>query len=112
MNTLINTTKTALIVAAAGLFSINATAGEQFKYSAAEEQKIVNICKAAKSDKVFKLRKATRNANLTVAEVANQVVCNGSDIIDYAAQHESYKTANYLAEEIGQVAIHDLAMNK
>ncbi|NTS77983.1 DUF3718 domain-containing protein [Catenovulum sp. SM1970] len=109
MNKLLSTSKTLLLVATAGLFSMNAYAGDRIIYTDAEEQKIRNICKAAKSDKVYKLRKASRNANLSYKEVAYNVVCNGNDIIDFAAQHQSYKTASFLAEQTGDVVIQDLA---
>ncbi|NTS77985.1 DUF3718 domain-containing protein [Catenovulum sp. SM1970] len=90
-------------------FSFSSQAG--VSYNSAQEQMLVNICKAAKSDEVRNLRQAQRASNLSYKQIAKGVVCNGEDVIEYAASHQAYKTAQYISDkaQLGSVIIRDIA---
>jgi len=78
------------------------------------ESSLIEVCKAAKSNKVTKFIKTTRYYHLKNKTVAMKVMCNGDDIIDFAEKHGAYKTAKRLKKSIrhlGNVNITDVAAN-
>lgn len=70
---------------------------------------LVDVCKAAMSNKVHELNKATKAYRLNDKAVALKVVCNGDDIITFAERHGATKTAAKLERSIGKVSIIDVA---
>jgi len=70
---------------------------------------LVEVCKAAQSNKVLKLNSAIKSYHLQSKTVALKVMCNGTDIITFAEQKGAIKTAAKLQESIGEVSISDVA---
>ena len=105
MKTVKNTTL-ALITATTCL------AGASFNTMAMDpyiETALIDVCKATKSNNIFRYKDATSSYNLKDKTVALKVMCNGSDIIDFAEQHGAHKTAAKLQRSIGDVSITDVA---
>ena len=70
---------------------------------------LVDVCKAAMSNKVHKLSNTTKSYHLKDKTVALKVMCNGDDIISFAEKHGATKTAAKLQRSIGNVNIIDTA---
>ena len=70
---------------------------------------LVDVCKAAMSNKVHRLNDATKSYHLKDKTVALKVMCNGDDIISFAEKHGADKTAKKLQRSIGNVSIIDTA---
>ena len=70
---------------------------------------LVDVCKAAMSNKMHKLNKTTKAYNLNDKTIALKVMCNGDDIISFAENHGADKTAAKLQRSIGNVSIIDTA---
>lgn len=80
------------------------------------ENALVEICKAAKSNKVYKLNAAVKSYGLQHKTVATKVVCNGDDIITFSEKHGAQKTAAKLQQSIktseaGLVEVNNYAKN-
>jgi hypothetical protein len=74
------------------------------------ELALIDVCKSTLSNSITKYRKTVNSYNLRDKAVALKVMCNGSDIIDFAQKHGAYKTADRLERSIsGQVNIIDVA---
>jgi len=73
------------------------------------ESSLVEVCKAAKSNKVLKFIKTTKSFHLKNKTIAMKVMCNGDDIIAFAEKHGAYKTAGKLKTSLGKVNITDVA---
>ena len=73
------------------------------------EKALVKICVAAASNKPIQLKNAIDNYRLTEHDVALNVMCNNTDIIDFADQRGATKTAGLLQRRIGKVEIVDVA---
>ena len=71
---------------------------------------LVEVCKAAQSNKVFKLKSAIKSYRLQGKTVALKVMCNGDDIITFAEKNGATKTAHQLQKSIGDISITDLAV--
>jgi hypothetical protein len=88
--------------------------GASFSSSAMDkqvEESLISVCKAAKSDSLLNYRKTAKSFHLADKTIASKVMCNGSDIIDFAQQHGSYKIASRLENSLlsGNVNITDIA---
>ena len=70
---------------------------------------LVDVCKAAMSNKVHKLNSTTKAYHLKDKTVALKVMCNGDDIISFAENHGANRTAAKLQRSIGNVSIIDTA---
>ena len=70
---------------------------------------LVDVCKAAMSDKVHRFNTTTKSYNLRDKTIALKVMCNGDDIISFAENHGAHKTAAKLQRSIGNVDIIDTA---
>jgi len=91
--------------------------GASFTSSAMDkniETALINVCKAAKSQSMFKYTKTVKSYHLNSKTVAAKVMCNGDDIADFARKHGSYKVASKLEKSLqGNVSITDVAsLNK
>lgn len=73
------------------------------------ENALVDVCKAAMSNKIHQLNKTTKAYRLKDKTIALKVVCNGDDIITFAERHGADKTAAKLQRSIGSVSIIDVA---
>ena len=70
---------------------------------------LVDVCKAAMSNKIHRLNSTTNSYRLNDRTVALKVICNGDDIISFAENHGAYKTAAKLQKSVGNVSIIDTA---
>lgn len=66
------------------------------------ESALVDICKAAKSNKVYKLHSTIKSYGLNYETVASKVVCNGDDIITFSEKRGAIKTAAKLEQSLLQ----------
>lgn len=73
------------------------------------ESALIDVCKAAKSNSVYKLNKTTKAYRLKSKTVALKLVCNGEDVISFAESYGADKTAAKLQKSIGSVDITDIA---
>lgn len=85
------------------------TAPAQAAMSSHIENALVDVCKAAKNNRVHHLNATLKSYNLKAKTVAIKVMCNGEDIVSYAEQYGANKTANKLEQSIGNVSITDIA---
>ncbi|TKB45667.1 DUF3718 domain-containing protein [Thalassotalea mangrovi] len=105
--------KTLKVIATTGLiasltaFSVNA----QGAYSSYMETALIDTCRAALTDSTFKLRKTLDEYNLKAKTVALGLVCNGEDVITFAANRGATNTADYMNEKLDGASITDLAAN-
>lgn len=70
---------------------------------------LVDVCKAAMSNKVHRLYNTSKSYHLKDKTIALKVMCNGDDIITFAERHGADKTAAKLQRSIGSVNIIDTA---
>ena len=61
------------------------------------EAKLVKVCEAIKSDSVTDLNAAVRNSGVGIKQIANGLVCNGADPVNFALANDAEKTAKYMA---------------
>lgn len=98
--------KTALLlVTATSLLTFNVSANA--KSTEYIENALVDVCKSVQKGKMGHYRATTKAYNLRDKTIALKVVCNGSDIIDFAEQNNAFKIANKLQKSIGDVSIND-----
>lgn len=103
----IKTTLIALATAPVIAFSLPSQAA----MSPYVEKALIDVCKAAKSNKIYKFNATAKSYNLRDKKIALKVMCNGDDIISFAENHGAYKTAAKLQKSLGNVAIIDTAAN-
>ncbi len=103
------TFKTTLIALATAVPALAFSLPSQATMSPYMKTALVDVCKAAMSDKVHKLNNATKSYNLKNKTVALKVMCNGDDIISFAENHGASRTAAKLQKSIGNVSIIDTA---
>ena len=101
--------KTALIALATAVPALAFSLPSQASMSPYMETALVDVCKAAMSNKVYKLNNTTKSYRLKDKTVALKVMCNGDDIIAFAEKHGADKTAAKLQKSIGNVSIIDTA---
>lgn len=70
---------------------------------------LVDVCKAAMSNKVHHFNNTAKSYHLKDKTIALKVMCNGTDIISFAEDHGANKTAARLQKSIGNVSIIDTA---
>lgn len=103
------TIKTTLIALATAVPALAFSLPSQAATMSYMETALVDVCKAAQSNKVFKLKSTIKSYRLQDKTVALKVMCNGDDIITFAEKHGANKTAAKLQESIGGVSITDVA---
>lgn len=90
-------------------FSSQATSSQAVRMSPYMKTALVDVCKAAMSNKVYKLYNTTKSYHLKDKTIALKVMCNGDDIISFAEKHGADKTAAKLQRSLGKVNIIDTA---
>ena len=70
---------------------------------------LIDTCKAALTNRPYKLRKVMSENYLRPKAVAMKVMCNGKDISTFAYSHKAPRTGDFLSKYIGHVEIKDLA---
>lgn len=103
-----------LTMAVIALTSVVSTAGFSASSQAAPmstymETALIDVCKAAMSNKIHRLNNTSKSYRLKDKTIALKVVCNGDDIISFAERHGAEKTAAKLQRSIGNVSIIDVA---
>lgn len=73
------------------------------------EKALIEVCKAAQSNSLLKLKNTTNSYHLKSKTVALKLVCNGENVIDFAESNGADKTAAKLQNSIGNVSITDVA---
>ena len=104
--------KTTALVLATAIPALTFTAPSQATMSPYMESALVNVCKAAKSNKMHKFQSTRKAHNLKSRTIALKVSCNGQDIIAFAQSHGAHKTAGHLSDKIGNVSISEIAAVK
>lgn len=103
------TIKTTLIALATAVPVLAFSLPSQAETMSYMETALVDVCKAAQSNKVFKLKSTIKSYHLQNKTIALKVMCNGDDIITFAEKHGANKTAATLQKSIGDVSISDIA---
>ncbi len=106
------TIKTTLIALATTVSALALSLPSQAATMPHIEAALVEVCKAAQSNKVFKLKSTLKSYHLQSKTVAVKVMCNGDDIITFAEKRGATKTAARLQKSIGDVSITDVALIK
>lgn len=101
--------KTTLIALATAVPVLTFSLPSQAAMSPYMKTALVDVCKAAMSNKVHRLNNATNSYRINDKTVALKVICNGDDIISFAENHGADKTAAKLQRSIGNVSIIDTA---
>lgn len=101
--------KTALIALATTVPVLAFSLPSQAAMSPYMKTALVDVCKAAMSNKIHRLNGTTKSYHLKDKTIALKVMCNGEDIISFAENHGADKTAAKLQRSIGNVNIIDTA---
>lgn len=101
--------KTTLIALATAVPVLAFSLPSQAALSPYMKTALVDVCKAAMSNKIHRFNDTTKSYRLKVKTVALKVMCNGDDIITFAENHGADKTAAKLQRSIGNVSIIDTA---
>ena len=104
-----NLSKIATIAVTASLPLLFVSTASQAAMSKHIETALIDVCKAAQSNKLYKYTKVAKSYNLKDKTIALKVMCNGDDIIDFAEKHGADKTAAKLERSLGHVDITDVA---
>jgi hypothetical protein len=84
------------IISAGILLAGNAQAN---KIDSVTENNLVKVCEAIKSDSLIKVKMAVRDSGIGIREIANGLVCNGADPVNFALANDAEKTAKYMANK-------------
>jgi len=103
------TIKTTLIALATAVPALTFSLTSQAATTSYIDTALIEVCKAAQSNKVLKLNSAIKSYRLQNKAVALKVMCNGDDIITFAQNNGATKTAAKLQKSIGEVSISDVA---
>lgn len=104
-------TKIVAIAAASIAISFNVNAAPT-KLTQAQEATLVKICKSATHKSPLRFIHTLRRNHLRTKTVAENVVCNGQEIAEFALNHGATKVANRLYRSMGvrgRVTIQDIA---
>jgi hypothetical protein len=63
------------------------------------ESKLVKVCEAIKSDSLIKMNTAVRNCGIDMKQIANGLVGNGADPVNFALVNDAEKMAKYIAKQ-------------
>ena len=61
------------------------------------ESKLVEVCEAIKSDSLVKVNDAVKESGIGIKKLANSLVCNGQNPVNFALANDAEKIAQYLA---------------
>jgi uncharacterized protein YidB (DUF937 family) len=61
------------------------------------ESKLVEVCEAIKSDNLSKVNDAVKDSGIGIKKLANSLVCNGQNPVNFALANDAEKTAQYMA---------------
>ncbi|ALO35846.1 hypothetical protein CMT41_14790 [Colwellia sp. MT41] len=103
------TIKKTLVALAAALPLLAISLPSQAAMSPYMEKALIDVCKAAKSNSIIKLKGTTKGYRLQTKTVALKLMCNGQDVISFAESYGADKTAARLQRSIGNVSITDVA---
>jgi len=101
--------KTTLLTLATSLSILAVSLTSQAAMTPYMENALIGVCKAALSNSVGKLNKTTKSYRLKNRTVALKLMCNGEDVISFAANHGADKTAAKLQRSIGHVSTTEIA---
>ncbi len=101
--------KVSTVIISASLPLLFISAPSQAAMSEHIRTALIDVCKAAQSNKVYKYTKVSKSYNLKDKTIALKVMCNGDDIIAFAEKHGADKTAAKLQRSLGHVDIMDVA---
>ncbi len=101
--------KTTLIALATAVPALAFAGPSQTTLTPYMKTALVDVCKAAMSNKIHRLNSTTKSYHLKDKTIALKVMCNGEDIISFAENHGANKTAAKLQKSIGNVSIIDTA---
>jgi hypothetical protein len=104
------TLKTTIIALATAVPALAFSLTSQATTTSYMDTALVEVCKAAQSNQVLKLKSALKAYHLKDKTVALKVMCNGDAIIDFAEKNGATKTAAKLQKSIGEVSITDVAI--
>ena len=103
------TVKTTTLAAITSVICLTATSFSSSAMDRHVENALIDVCKSAMSNSVYRYNKTIKSYNLKNRTVALKVMCNGDDIITFAEKHNAPRTAAKMAKSIGDVNISDLA---
>lgn len=77
-----------------------ATSASAEQYPKEMEESLIKVCKAIKSDSRFKLKSAVKATGLKMRDLYKGLVCNGEDMLTFAATHNAKKTGVFIAKRV------------
>ena len=102
MNLIKSASKTLIVAALASTTLFAASSQAASKIDPIVEDKLVKICEAIRDDNKVALRKAVKASRLSYRKLDKGLVCNGQDMMTFAARHNAIETSQYLARRTGQ----------
>ena len=78
-------------------FSFIASAAQAEDFPIEMEDQLVAVCEAVKSDNRLKLNRAVKATGLNYRDLHQGLVCNGEDMLTFAATHGAEKTGALIA---------------
>lgn len=74
------------------------------------EKSLVAVCKSTMKGNLLKFNRTLKYYRLSNRTIANGLVCNGSDVTEFARKHGAYKIANKLDKHLhNSTSITDIA---
>lgn len=64
------------------------------------EKSLISICKAIKSNKPLAINRAVRESRISYRALHKGLVCNGQDMISFAAKHDATLSSNFIARRV------------
>lgn len=64
------------------------------------EKELIKICKAAKENKLVKLKREVRNVGISYRRLQSKLKCNGVTLMDFAIDNNAQDTALYIARHV------------
>lgn len=81
-------------------FSLAASVANAKDYPLHLENELIAVCAAVKSDSKLKLNRAVKATGLNIRDLHEGLVCNGEDLLSFAATHNALKTQSLIAKRV------------
>lgn len=90
---------TTIVLAGITLSFVSAAASAE-DYPLNLENELIAVCEAVKSDSKLKLNRAVKATGLNIRDLHEGLVCNGEDMLTFAATHNALNTQSLIAKRV------------
>ncbi|QPG05073.1 DUF3718 domain-containing protein [Salinimonas marina] len=81
--------------------TLGVTAPAYAAYPAHMEGDLIKICTAIRDNRIGRLQMAVRHSGLSYRQLQKGLVCNGDDMLTFAAKHKAAATGQLLTRRLG-----------